>query len=341
MSEILLDAVDPADVTRYARELAAATPGALSAFLPNRPIEGRSTKSVKVSRTTAAAQVRAYDAETPIGKRNVLATVTRLDLQPLGQKLPLRESEILNLAQASGDWKDVIDAVYDDTATNVAAILNRAEMWRAEFLFTGAVAIDQNGVKMTADFGLAADHNLAVGSGFTPWDNTGADPIEDELAWAEKVKDDSGEDVIATIGSRTVWKAYRDRLSAAKIAAGDPFSLTPAQVNELRAQYGLPAFVIYDEKVGGVRLAPETKVAMVTGTVGETQWGQTAEELELFGSKAVETTALNAPRIASAAWKNTDPVMVWSKSNATALPVAGDISGLFVADVLLGYDANS
>jgi hypothetical protein len=337
MSEILFEGLPVADLSVFATQVAAREVGGLVQVIPNRTITGFRTRSVKVSRTTTAAKFRSFDAETPIGKRPVAAVVTALELAPLGQKLPLRELEILQkFLAAPGDLKGVIEAIYDDTENNVASILNRAEQLRGEFLFSGALSIEENGFIQEADFGLAADHNLSVGDLAAPWDNEGANAINDELSWVQQVQEETGETVTRAVMSSRVARALLSNPQYIAAAGTNVGFVTPGQRDALRAEYGLPPVLVYDGKVGGVRNTPDDKVALVTSTVGEFQWGDTVEGLELLGSNAVDSAFVTDPKITASAWKTTDPVNLWSKANATGLVVAGDINGLFVAQVLAG-----
>lgn len=340
MSEILFEAIPAADLTVFAQKIAARETDPLTAVLPNRPIQGFRTRSTKVSRTTTAAKFRSFDAETPIGKRPIASVVQDVQLAPLGQKLPFRESEILSkyLADGAGntanaDLKPVVDTVYDDTENNVSAILNRALQLRGEFLFSGKVTINENGFIQEADYGLAAGHQVAVGS-ITAWDNAAADPISDEQAWVDLVQDDAQENVTAVVMSSKVYRTFAKNGAYVNAVSTQLDRITLAQVNEIRAAYNLPPIVICDAKVGGVRVTPVNKIALVTGSVGEFQWGDTLEGIKLFGSKAVESVQAFTPKITASAWIDEDPVTVWSKANATGLVVAGDINGLFVAEVL-------
>lgn len=341
MSEILWDQVPAADLTVFAQNLAAAEPDVLETVIPNRQIDGFRTRATKVSRTTTAARFRAFDAETPIGKRPVAVTTSSLELAPLGQKLPLRESEILAKFLGGGDLKAVVQAVYDDTENNVGAIRNRIKQQRGEFLFSGVVSINENGFIQEADFGLPADHDLSVGDLDAAWDN-GGDAIADELAWIEKVKEDTGgESPAYLVTSARVARSFLTNDAYLAASGTTQSRLTTAQVNQIRADFGLPQVVICDDKVGGVRTTPVDKVALVTRTAAEAQWGDTVEAFELFGSKAVDSVVTQAPKITASAWKSSDPVNLWSKANATALVVAGDINGLFVAQVLSEGGADS
>lgn len=336
MSEILFDNVVPADVTTYVRNLAArldSTGINLAGFLPNRVIKGIESRTTRVSRTQTVARFRAFDAVTPIGRRPVAISASKVGLAPLGQKLPLKEQEILLKALGNGDYSEIIGMVYDDMTNNTAAIHNLMETLRAQFLFEGKVTADDNGFIQEADFGLPALHNLDAVAVGTLWSTAAWDSIEQELAWVQTVQTDADASVTAMITSRRVVNAML-KSDVYKTPVSNVVNRSLSAMNGLRTEAGLPPVFIYDKEIAGVRLTPDNKIALVTSTVGETQWGDTAEALKLFGSNAIDEQAMDSPAIAASAWISDDPVNVWSKANATALPVAGDINGLFVAEVL-------
>lgn len=339
MSELLFANAAPADLTAFIRALAARMDLAdgfgpsLAQFLPNRIVSGVQSRTTRVSRTQTVARVRAFDAATPVGQRPVAISQAKVGLAPLGQKLPIRETEIILQAIQSGDYNEVVNAIYDDMANNAGSIHNLIEKFRAAFLFTGTVAINDNGFIQEADFGLAADHNLEIADVGTAWSDTTAAMIDAEIGWVRTVEQDADAPVVAMVTSRRVVNAM--------LAADDYHvngNLTRnwslSDMNATRQAAGLPPVAIYDKTIAGTRLTPDNKIALVTSTVGETQWGDTAEALRLLGSNVLEDQGTDVPAIASSAWITEDPVNIWSKANATALPVAGDINGLFVAEVL-------
>ena len=336
MSEILFDNVNPADATTYARKLATRLDSEgvnLAQFLPNRVISGLESKTTRVSRTQTVARFRAFDAVTPVGKRPIAMSTSKVGLAPLGQKLPLREQEILLKALGNGDYSDIISMVYDDTTNNTSAIHNLMEVLRGQFLFTGKITANDNGFIQEADFGLPALHNLDAAAVGTPWSTTTIDSIEQELAWVQTVEDDADTNVVAMLTSRRVVNTML-KMDVYKTPTSNVVNRSLTAMNALRTEVGLPPVVIYDKSIAGSRITPDNKIALVTSTVGETQWGDTAEALRLFGSNAIDEQSVDSPAIAASAWISDDPVNVWSKANATALPVAGDINGLFVAEVL-------
>lgn len=344
--DILFENVDPADATVYTRQWAnrldtdPTTGPSLQQFLPNRTIGGLKSRITRASRTPVKARFRAFDAPTPVGKRPVALAVSEVGLAPLGQTLPLREQEILLRARQGGDWGEVVDAVFDDFRNNADAIHNSIEDLRAQFLFTGIVAIDDNGFIQEADFGLAADHNLDLAAVGTDWSDNTFDSIEQEQAWVAKVQQDADAPVVAAITSQRVLNAMMKQ-DVYKTPTALIVNRSRAAFNAMRVEAGLPPIYVYDKAIAGERLTPDGKIAYVTASVGETQWGDTAEALELFGSNAIDEQSVDQPAIASAAWRTKNPVNIWSQSNATALPVVGDINGLFVAEVLGDEDAES
>jgi len=336
--EILFENAKPADLTAFSRALATRldedtkTGVSLATFLPNRVISGTKSRITRASRTATVARVRAFDAATPVGRRPLALSRTEVGLAPLGQKLPLREEEILLRAIQGEDYAEVVDAAYDDAANNVSAIHNLMETFRAQFLFTGSVTIDDNGFIQEADFGIADDHNLDQVDVGANWATATFDNIGQELSWVTQVQQDADAEVVAMITSRRVLNLMMAS-DVYKTPTANVVNRNIAQFNANRVESGLPPVYVYDKAIGGTRLTPDNKIALVTSTVGESQWGDTAEAFKLLGSNAVEESGVDAPAITTASWLTEDPVNVWTKSNATALPVAGDINGLFVAEV--------
>lgn len=335
------DAISPADVTAFARSVPEDITNSLARVLPNRQLTGIKSRSAKRTRTNVAAMYRAYNAETPIGQRPQALTVTEVTLPPVGQKLPLTEAETLELeALRNGGGLDaLVESVYDDTETNVRAIRNRIELARGQFLATGAFTLTaENGLTIEADYVLPGDHQVTPG---VLWGAANPTPMTDERVWVQKVIDDSGEVPEFAVTSsrvRNAMLAAPDYRAAAYPGAGTSApSLSIDGLNMVRAAYGLPPLFVYDGRVnvGGVntRVIADDLFILATASVGETQFGITADAIRLAGSNAVDFTTTDAPGIFAAAYTSVDPVTYWSKATATAMPVAGDINGLLVADV--------
>lgn len=338
----ILELTDPAELTFLARTLPEPIENSLESILPNRTINGRKTQTVRGTRKTFKAQYRSYNAESPIGQRDGGLTLSEIILPALSEKLPLDEELIFRLHEASSDILvgRVRDQVFDDIANLVTSLRNRVEEARGQLLSTGKITIDENGFVAEADFGLAADHKVTPGA---LWSAVGATPLTNEIAWTRKVKNDAQAVVTKATTSERVYfellKSVEYRTAFWQRDAAVTPTLNPEQLNQVRASFGLPPLNIYDgfvpNNTGGVqRVIADDLFILTTDTVGETQWGTTAEALELAGSNAVDFTASDAPGITVNQWKTPDSVNVWTKASSVVMPVAGDIAGLLVADVL-------
>lgn len=334
---------NPADITYFARNLPDNNVDNLAQILPDRTIQGIKTRQVRRTTTRVAARYRAWNAETPIGQRPDTITVTEVSLPPIGEKLPLTEFDLLMLATAGqvtpGMSSQVLEAIYDDAERIVNSIRNRVALARGDFLNDGKFTLTaENGLTMEYDAALAGTHAPTAG---TLWSTVAtATPITNEKAWIKVITDDGGDPPAYALTSSAVltllcqnveYKAYQYPLVTS------PPTLTPAQVNQVRAANSLPPLLINDYSVSvdgsTTRLIPANKFILAAGNVGETQWGVTADALELVGSNAVDMTFADAPGLFGAAWKSNDPATKWTKVTGTVMPVAGDINGLVSATV--------
>lgn len=336
----ILELTDPAELTFLARQVPEPIENSLAAVLPDREIDGIRSKSVRSSRKTTTAKYRSYNAEAPIGQRGGSIEVTEVKLPPISEKLPIDENLIFELSENASDpaIARARAEFYDDAENLTLSIRNRAEKARGEFLTTGKITLAENGVVDEADFGLAADHKVAPAA---LWSATNATPLSDEIVWMQKVTTDSGKrPTRATTSLRIallLTKNAEYRNTYWQRGTDSPM-LSLDQVNAVRASNGLAPLNVYDGLVpddsgASVRVIADDLFILTTDSVGESQWGITAESLELVSSNAVDFDRKDAPGITVVQYRVPDPVTVWTKASATFLPVAGDIAGLLVADV--------
>lgn len=340
--------IRPADLTRFAREVPSPRNYTLNRFLPDRTIAGIKSRASNVTRTNVAAKFRAYNAETPIGRRPIAVSVTEVTLPPIGQKLPLTEyerllSDAVNLGTGNnGVDQATVSDVYDDTEHNVRAIRARMELARGDFLVDGKFTLTaENGLTIEADYGLLNTHIVTPAT--VLWSDPEALALTEEQAWVQVMVDDGGappEVAITSLKVRNYLLNNDEYKGAFWGGVADPPSLNVDQLAQVRSTYGLPPIVLYDTliDVDGVstRPIPENRFILTTdgGAVGETQWGQTAEALELIGSNAVDFTRADAPGLFAAVYKSVDPVTVWSKATGVGMPVAADLRRHLSATVI-------
>jgi hypothetical protein len=247
-----------------------------------------------------------------------------------------------------------VEQAYQDTATNVFAVKIAAERARAQLLSTGQVAIPVGGTTLQIDYGVAAA-NMNVAPA-TLWSDPNADVWGDLQTWWEAyatgtltgfnpVPNPDGQYPGKILTSRRVMNLLRNNIqfnraiNPALVTGVTTARLTRTQVNEAMVEEGYPEFEVYETKVAGLRLIPDNLVILMPTDplqLGNTTWGLTAEGLELIDSNAVDFTLEEAPGIVACQLKEDDPVTVWTKANATVLPVLKRPDLLFVAAVAAG-----
>lgn len=342
----LWDIISPSDLTRFSRRFALDLPSTqgmvLNRFLPDVNVRSNKVRVRTLTRTLRAAKFRVWDAENYMAARPFTLSITELELPPLGQKIDITEREILELALANLDPNgDVRGQIYDDAETNVRATLARMELARGDLLTDGKITITENGLNgLEADFALANSHKPTAA---TLWSAAGATPLTDEQAWVQQMVDDGSPTPDNAITSRRVFNYLRNNAEyraafASNVNASTP-ALRPDQLNDVRNNFGLPPITIYDTKIDvdgtSTRPIPDTKFILVAPDAGESQWGLTAQALEVAAGNADPAFTRNdAPGIFTAAYKQTgERVKRATSTHAVGLPVLFDKNRLVSATV--------
>jgi hypothetical protein len=338
------DYITPAELTGYVRAASGDLPinqTMLAAWLPNRLVDDLQYRYTRGGEAlTQAATYRAYDAESPIGSRPGLTRVTG-ELPPISRKIRLGEYDRLRQRRVDGLVRGAIQA---DAVRMVRSVAMRIEVARGQALYTGKVTIDENGVKQEADFGRAAGHTTAPG---TLWSNTAsATPLTNLLAWMDTYVAANGDAPGTILTSRRVLSylllnaEIRGLLATNAVTAG---RVTIPALNDLLGAHGLPNIRTYDvtyttDAGSTARVIPDDRVLLLpapgdagdadSGVLGNTLYGTTAESLEPdFGLEGEEAG------IVAGAYSTKDPVAVWTKAAAIALPVLANPDLTFCADV--------
>ncbi|WP_318653728.1 major capsid protein [Streptomyces sp. VITNK9] len=110
--------------------------------------------------------------------------------------------------------------------------------------------------------------------------------------------------------------------------------LAPSEVEVVRARYNLPPITVYDVQISVddtyQRVIPEDRWILLPPNPeswAETQYGVTDESLVLSNGTNPAITREDAPGIVITAGHQDDPVQVWTKGAAVAMPV------LYVPDI--------
>ncbi|WP_045562747.1 major capsid protein [Streptomyces sp. FxanaA7] len=337
MLEVLLRDINPTVINAFVREIQ--TPA--NYLLTQSVIPERTVDSVKYqirggNRRVAAASYRAWDAQTKVATREISRWVTEGKLLPLGQKYIVGELEtILQNVSRGMDGQDLVDQIYDDVAAHVLSIKHRMELAAGDLLVDGKFTLTgENGLTIEADHKVPSA-NMPTAA--VDWSDPTADILADEMAWIEVLRASGAPTPTRALTSYKTW-AYmltNDSYRAAYYGSVNSASTIPTavlakdEVNTVRARYGLPPVETYDVKIPmddgtDKRPLPENMFFLLppdARQMAETQYGLTAEGIVLSTGSNPAILREEAPGIIVTSGYQDDPVQVYTKGNAAALPV--------------------
>lgn len=338
------DLVDLADLNAVARALEFPDL-VLGRWLPNVTVARSDFRYVTNDRTPQpAARYIAPDAEAPIGGRPGLSE-RRGALPPVKEKAPLTESDqylVERIAEALGG--DMAATIFADGALRTRAILQRVELAKGEALATGKVSINDQGLKLTVDFGVPAEH-MDVAPTVLWSDRANSTPLSDATLWRDTYVANSGQQPGAIVVSQQVMSDLQSNAEIIGSVAGTASGRTRVTREDVAALFvseGLPAPEVYDAQYRSptgtmVRAIPADRFVFLPAGgagFGQTQFGITREAVELArGSYLGGDGQPGVPGVAVTTMKTFDPVEIWVKAAAVALPVISSPELIFSAEV--------
>ncbi|MEU9703116.1 major capsid protein [Streptomyces sp. NPDC047981] len=337
MLEVLLRDINPTEINAFVREIQTPADYLLTqSVIPERTVQSVKWQTRGSRRRVAAATYRAWDAQTRVATRKIERWATEGKLLPLGQKYIIGELEtILENVQRGMDSQDLVDSIYQDAAAHVESIKHRMELAAGDLLIDGKFTLTgENGLTLEADHKVPAA-NMPTAP--TAWTDPTADMLGDEMRWIEVLRKSgapmptraltSYKTMALLMGNDSYRAAYYGSVNSANTIP--TAVLAPNEVNVVRGRYNLPPIVDYDvtiplESGSDVRVLPENMFFLLppdARQMGETQYGLTAEGMVLSSGGNPSIDREEAPGIIVTSGYQDDPVQVWTKGAAAAMPV--------------------
>jgi hypothetical protein len=345
------DLVDPVEATMFVRDLPdpygdIPETVAFLDVLADREVPSNKARFGTITRRQYAAVYRSWDAEAPLGRRYLNATENEVELPPIDQKLPLRESEFLELLFLDRQGttpaydKALVDAAYDDLANQTTSIKLRLALAKAQLLTTGKFTL-------AGENGLIAETDYGIGSGQKPtasplWTNSSATPIDDELGWILAMtllgfkRPTRAWTRLAIMQALQKNAQYKTIFFAGSASLTNVPNLTAAQVNAVRVDQNLPPITVVEHAITNyagtdVPLIPAGKFVLTAEGLGETQLGISRDSFDLVKSGAL--TRATAPGLIGGTYVSYDPVVSWTKVSGVGMPVLEDPRQITIATV--------
>lgn len=318
----LFAAADPATLTGYVRAALAdmeRNQFRLSTILPTVPVDDIEYRFYSGGAGLVdAATFRAYDSESPIGARRGAVRVSG-ELPPISRKVRMGEYDRLRLRNVPDER--LRTEVLNDAVAMTQSVAARIELARSEVLRTGTITLNENGVSATVDYGRAAGNTFSA-SVLWAANPTTAKPLTD-LQTARDLIAANGGVVDKITMNRVTYNAMiaADQVKNAAWSGVAPAIVSDTAVATVLTSLGLPPIDVNDSQVSvagtATKVVPDNKVIVAaTAQLGGVLSGITAEQLEL-----ADTIGTADPGIVAVATKTFDPVSVWTKAAAIAIPV--------------------
>lgn len=274
-----------------------------------------------------SANVHAFDTKTELASRDAIQKGAA-ELSLIKRQIKVTEKELIKIQNPRNDQElnFTLAQLYKDAEKMVESVKVRAESMRMEVLSTGKVKIEENGVKVTLDYGLPNGNKKS----FNWNDVSTAKPLEDLETLVNAVENESGNRPTRALTSRKVMKRICacDSVRKAIHGVNSDKLVTLAELNNLLVQCELPQLVTYEGKykVEGAkgyitkRYFPEGTISVFgEGLLGESIFGLTAEEVKLIGDGKMEEASM-VEDIFVGTYTSIDPVGEFTKAAATFLP---------------------
>lgn len=336
--ELLLRDTNDTDLTVFARQMDTPANYRLTReILPERSVQGVRFRTTSAKRRVNAAKFRAYDAPTALAKRQAERVVNEGMLPALGQTLPISEMDQILLDVGHGsDTQRYIDLLYSDVERHVESIRTAQELAAGQLLANGSVSLP--GLGLDVDWNVPAE-NMPTAA--VLWDQPTATPLSDERAWIDYLIDSGApapREVVTSRRARALLASNAEYQMAyyGQNAANNPgTTLSPPEVDAVRARFGLPPIRIYDVQVWNddtyQRVIPDTKWILIPDVPAsewaETQYGVTREAAKFTSGTNPALTREEAPGIVVVTKVEDDPVQIYTRGAAIGMPV------LYVPDI--------
>lgn len=234
-----------------------------------------------------------YGAEPPVVDRDAVARMSG-EIAKMGIKYVATEEELLSIHQARNDaeQQSTLDKLIIKGVDLVKAIQRRVEVIKTEALTKGTFSYAKNGVNVTVDFGIPAEHKIALAGG-ADWTVAGHDVIGDLLTWVDTFENsNNGQTPAEIIITREVQQYLlknTNMIAEARGAnAGSAVRISQQELADVLNGYGLPPVrVITNRKITvrdmytgadqTIEFFPNNRVVMLGEGIGNFLFGPTVE----------------------------------------------------------------
>lgn len=273
---------------------------------------------------------RAYGAESQLGSRPGFGS-SKGAIPPLSEKTPLTEYE--NLRRRNSPDQAIRNVAERDARRSGRGIARRMELARGQILREAQVTIVENKLVTEIVFDRDVLHTTTAG---VPWGTSAtADPVADLLLLKQRLAAKGFLLGAILLEEPALRAALRTKkvIDAVKGAAVAVSRVSKADFDELLQDEGLPATEVVAANVAGQStIGDKNVIGLPSEPVGLTIWGTPAEALE--DAYDLDLDNDEGPGVVSGQYKQAEPLTLWTKTGAIAVPALGDPNATICMQVL-------
>ena len=290
------------------------------------------------------ASVQAYGAEAQIATRDGATKVTG-EIPPIKRKIQLSGRDLIALKrEGAGDVDMVRGTIYNDMDNMIDSVQARIEKMRMDAIAYGTMTLDENGVKLSVDYGVPSDSKETLDAADTSngyWTYANAEPISQIQEWVDVVVAACGIRPERALTSNTVVALMLKNAQIRKMIYGDNGGSRAVSINDLNdlmVKMNLPQIATYDLQVRvqaedgtltSIRFFPATRfVLLPPSALGDTLYGPTEEAL-----LDREVDAKEAAGVFASVSQISEPPAIWTKASASSIPTFPMADAVFQAVV--------
>lgn len=339
--------INQQELNGFVRELTFDSEFPLKKFLPEEQLQGNEFQSIVDNRVDiGAARHRALDTSVPLRARQAVGKL-KGELAPIGEAMLLTEEQTLKMrAWETGNYRPILDQIYDDLGNLTRGVQVRYELDRGRLLSTGKVTLHFQGEGGGPGFDYEVDFGLAAGNKVTAatlWsDVANADIISHMNLWLDDyaLKRRGRKPGVSVISTRIAGYLRRNAALRSLLYpnGGSASVLSMNLINAEMDANGFPPFVVIDEQLvdqDGVtqKVLDDNKVIFLPTDrpIGKTFLGVTAESLGMVEEGTISHD--EAPGIVGFTYTKNNPPRRWNQVASMAMPVPGEINDLYIATV--------
>ncbi|ALC81733.1 MULTISPECIES: major capsid protein [Bacillus] len=256
-----------------------------------------------------------------------------------------RDRQQLNTLAASNmnDMaKTIVNRIYDDVSGLVNGAAVQPERMIMQLLSSGKIDIVANRVNYTYDYKMSDEHKEQLLDGARWSDTENSRPVEDIIAWQDKVEEDTGTRPTRAILTRKTW-GYLMQNKSIRLdmnpTGGQNIIMTDAMLKQYFSSKVDVTFAIYNKKFitedkTTKGFFPDDFFTLIPdGALGNTYFGTTPEESDLMAGNTDANVRIVNTGVAITSVKEPHPVNVNTIVSEIVLPSFESIDNIFIAQV--------